>query len=298
MGHVGGPNGLAALVGSAAMHEPMAIPVESSDGVTVVAHDHGGEGPPMVFCHATGFHGRYWDPICIRLAESYRCITIDLRGHGDSVVPVGLDMNWNGMGDDVLAVLDTLGLSEVRAVGHSMGGCAILIAELARPGSIIGAWLCEPIVMPPDRDAFFPNDDNPMVAAALKRREIFDSRDAVFDRYGSRPPFSGVEPEALRAYVDHGFADQADGTVILKCRGKVEAAVFSNSQTDVHGRLGEIRTPTVVAGSGDGDGPANIAPVVADQLPNATFEHFGDLTHFAPMEDPQRIAQSIQRALA
>ena len=279
------------------MQEPVARSVESSGGATVVAHDHGGDGAPLIFCHATGFHGRYWDPICARLAATYRCIAIDLRGHGDSVIPAGLDLDWAGMGDDVLAVLDALDLHEVRAVGHSMGGCAMLIAELARPGSVVSAWLCEPIVIPPDRGTFFPNDDNQMVAAAMKRREVFDSRESVFERYASRPPFSEVDPEALRAYVDHGFADQADGTVILKCRRDVEAAVFANSQTDVHGRLGEIQTPIVVAGSGDGGGPANIAQALADQLPNATFEYLEDLTHFAPMEDPERIAESIRRAL-
>lgn len=282
------------------MSAPRAHPVASTDGVTVVAYDHGGNGPEVVFCHATGFHGRYWDPICRRLADRYRCITIDLRGHGDSEIPPGLEMVWRGMSDDVLAVADAFGLHDVRAVGHSMGGCSLLMAESRRPGLLHRAWLCEPIVMPEAREEYFPttpDGDNQMVVRAQRRREVFDSRDAVVERYASRPPFSAVDPEMLRAYVDHAFRDQADGTVILKCRREVEADVFAHSQTDMFERLDRITTPVTVAGSGDGDGPALIAPVIAEQLPNGRFEYFGDLTHFAPLEDPDRVTASIVSAL-
>lgn len=281
------------------VNEPQAIPVPSSDGVTVVAHDHGGDGPPLLFCHATGFCGRYWDPICRRLADRWRCIAMDFRGHGDSVVPDGVAYGWPGMADDVLSVIDGLGLAApVAAVGHSMGGASIILAELARPGTIAEAWLFEPILIPSDGGEHFAADGpNPLAESARRRREIFDSRDAAYERYASRPPFSGTDPEALRAYVDHGFADQADGTVILKCRGAVEAAVFDSSRTDAFERLGEVSTAIVVAGSGDAMGPAAIAPLAAEALPNGTYEAWPDLTHFAPMEDPERIAAAIRTAL-
>ena len=53
-----------------------------------------------------------------------------------------------------------------------------------------------------------------------------------------------------------------------------------------------------VIGSGDGDGPAVIAPQVADQLPAATFVERPDLTHFGPFVDPISIARMIERAVA
>ena len=276
---------------------PHATPVTSTDGVTVVAHDHGGSGPALVFCHATGFHGRYWDPICALLADSYRCIAIDLRGHGDSVIPEGLDLAWTGMAQDVLAVLDHFELPTVHAVGHSMGGCSIILAELLRPGTIIDGWLFEPIVIPSDPELYPLEGGNALADSARRRREIFESRDAVFDRYSTRPPFQDVDPDALRAYIDGGFRDQDDGTVILKCRGEIEAQVFEHSRTDTYDHLGEVQARLTIAGSGDGDGPAGMAPSVAERLPNATFEYFGDLTHFAPLEDPERIAQAIRVAL-
>ena len=203
-----------------------------------------------------------------------------------------------GMADDILAVVDALGFDRIDAVGHSMGGCATVRAELGRPGLVGRAWLFEPIIFPsqfgPERTT---EGDSMMAEAARKRREVFDSVEAVIERYGSRPPFAGVHPEALRAYVEHGFRPQDDGTVILKCRRDTEAAVFMNAQTDTFSRVGEVATPIVVAGSGDGDGPASFAPLVAEALPNGTFEFYEDLTHFAPLEDPDRIAAAITAAL-
>ena len=121
--------------------------------------------------------------------------------------------------------------------------------------------------------------------------------DAVLERYGSRPPFANVHPEALEAYVRHGFREQEDGTVILKCRGETEAQVFLNAPTDTFDHLPSIQQPITIAGSGDGDGPAQFATHVARELPNGTLEYWGDNTHFAPLEDPDRVAEAITAAL-
>lgn len=279
---------------------PTGHAVVSTDGAQVVAWDHGGDGPSVVFCHATGFHGRYWDPICRRLKGRFRCVAIDLRGHGDSVVPPGLELVWQGMADDVLAVVDHLGLGAgLRAVGHSMGGASIMMAELTRPGTFAAAWLCEPIITPPDGGPFPPRPGgvNPLADSARRRREVFASRDEAYERYAARPPFAGCDPEALRAYVDFGFRDQPDGTVILKCRGETEAAVFEQARHSTFERLDAVATVVTVAASGDGAPPALVAPLVAAALPRATVEHYPDLTHFAPMEAPDRIAAAIAHAL-
>lgn len=282
------------------MVEVEAHHIASTDGVTAVAHDYGGTGPNVVMCHATGFCARYWDPIAELLVDRFRCVAIDLRGHGDSVLPEGVSLAWQGMAQDMLAVIDALDLgSDLLGVGHSMGGATIIRGELTRPGTVAKAWLFEPILPPPDG---FPGSgkghESPLVASALKRREVFASRDEAFDRYASRPPFSLCDPAALRAYVNGGFRDLPDGTVMLKCRGAVEADVFRNSLHDGFERLPEVQTQTWVAASGDADGPAMLAPMAVERMPNASLVEYPDLTHFGPMQEPARIAADIASALA
>ena len=52
-----------------------------------------------------------------------------------------------------------------------------------------------------------------------------------------------------------------------------------------------------MAAGGDKEGPAQIAPIVADELPNGRFRSFAEYTHFAPMEDPNFIAAEIRNEL-
>ena len=272
---------------------PKLLNVPSTDCVQVPVHDYGGDGPPIIFCHATGFHGRYWDSICSLLLEDFRCISLDFRGHGDAETPKGTSMKWIGMAEDLLSVVDHFKFKEIFGVGHSMGGASLLLAEKNRGEVFKSLWLFEPIVIPSGPLAEKLSRGNDLATSARKRNERFPSREDAFERYASRPPFSNVDKEALRSYVNYGFADHQDGDVILKCRGEVEAQVFENSSTGLFDCLPNLKVVSKVAGSTDQQGPALLAPDIAEALPNGTYEEFAEMTHFAPMEDPMRVAVSI-----
>lgn len=269
--------------------------VDSSKGARVALHGLGGDGPAVLLTHANGFCGRMWQPVARELAAVAHCWALDFRGHGDSVSAPDEDYDWAGMADDVLAAVDALDPAPRLAAGHSLGGASILKAEQGRPGTFDRAWVFEPVTIPPfslPRDGVRALGD-----IARMRKEIFESRQAAYDRYGSRLPFSLLDPEVLRAYVDHGFRELADGTVTMKCPREVEATIFENPDRSAFDRLGEVAAAvTVVAGIG-ADPPAMAAPLVAEQLPNATLVRFDDLTHFGPFQDPPRIAASIAAAL-
>ncbi|MGH9215433.1 MAG: alpha/beta fold hydrolase, partial [Acidimicrobiales bacterium] len=142
---------------------------------------------------------------------------------------------------------------------------------------------------------------NPMAAAARRRRPWFPNREAAYANFAAKPPLDSLDPDALRAYVDHGLrarhTTDGDSAVELKCTPEVEALVFENgAAAGAFDRLGEVRIPVMVAASGDG-GPAQVAPLIADALFQGRFERFPQLTHFGPMEDPAGIADAIRAAL-
>ena len=274
----------------------------TTDGVRVAYDDVGGDGDSVLFAHATGFHGQVWRPVAEALIAGggVHAVTFDERGHGDTP-PSPEGQSWLGFARDALAVVDAAGLDRPFGVGHSAGGAALLLAELERPGTFRGLWCFEPI-LPPSAPpgTVFPSNSNPLAAGARRRREVFPSRDAAYENYAGKPPFSVLAPEALRAYVDHGFADLEDGTVRLKCRGEVEAQTYEMAARHGAGeRLADVRCPVTFVSGGRTDTPFgdDLLRRLAEQLPNGRVEVFPELGHFGPLQDPTAIAASIRRAL-
>jgi 3-oxoadipate enol-lactonase len=105
------------------------------DGVRLVCHVRGASrAPALVLLHGLGDDGSTWDVAGEEFARHFRVLAIDLRGHGQSDWPG--TYSFELMRDDVLGVLDQLGLERVNLLGHSMGGTvAYLIAERA-PGRL------------------------------------------------------------------------------------------------------------------------------------------------------------------
>lgn len=268
--------------------------VESTDGVRVALHDLGGDGPPLLFLHATGFHGRAYQQIADRLHDAFHVWAPDLRGHGDSETP-DMALPWRGMVDDALAVVDHLAFDGPwYACGHSMGGATVVASAIRRPGVFAAAWLFEPILFPSDHGPH--SRENPLAEGARRRRHDFGSIDEVLDRYRGKRPFAAVDPAALRDYVVHGFRESGSG-VTLKTTGENEARTFEGIDLTVYDRLGEVDIPVTVVGSGDGMPPARVAPAVAAALPRGVFTPWPDRSHFGPFEDPARAATEIRRAL-
>lgn len=270
--------------------------VRSTDGVTLALHDLGGEGAAVLFAHPTGFLGSTWGPMAAELAGVAHGWALDFRGHGDSTCPASMDFGWRGMGDDVEAVVDALGPGPLFGVGHSMGGTALLMAEIRRPGTFAALWLYEPILSP-GRDVEGPRV-NFMAEAARRRRPWFPDRDAAYANFAAKPPLDALAPAALWAYVNHGLRDRPDeGVVALKCTPDVEARVFEGGfGHETFARLGEVRCPVTVAVGADGPGPAAFAPPVVDALPAGRLERHPELTHFGPMEDPGGMAAAVRSA--
>ncbi len=280
--------------------------VPSSDGVEVAVHDLGGHGPALLVSHATGFHGHCYEPVAHALAEHVHTVAFDYRGHGDTAKPDG-PIDWQGYGDDAEAVaawlVDEQDGRPVDAFGHSMGGACLLMAAWRRPELFRRLVVFEPIVFPaggirPAGEGGSDPELSPMVVGARRRRATFSSYEAAIEHYAAKPPLNGFTPEALRAYVVHGFAPDDDG-VHLKCRPDTEAATFATGALhDTWERLPEIRTEVLVlAGRVEPMQPSMIAADVAERLPNGRYAQFDQLDHFGPMARPLLVADVVLQEL-
>ena len=265
-------------------------------GPTLAVHELGGSGRPVLFAHATGFHGAVWEPLASALGDGFEGWALDFRAHGASPVAPGSDLRWEVFGDDVLAVVDHLGVrpGELLGVGHSMGGGALLLAEENRPGTFAGMWLYEPITPPPGA---LPARDggNSLADGAARRREAFPSAAEALANFAAKPPFNVLRADALNAYVRHGFVPEDDGQVHLACRPQDESQIYRGGGShSAFERLGEVRCPVVVACGRDEPGPVMFAPAVAAGLPQAHLERHSPLGHFGPLEAPAVCAEAVR----
>ena len=267
-------------------------------GLTLAVHEWGGKGTPVLLAHPTGFHGVVWQPVAERLVSAGRRVwSFDFRGHGDSDPSPDGEYSWDGFADDAGAVLDHLelrGEPSLLVAGHSKGAASLLTVAIRDPGALPRIWAFEPIVFPPEALAAL-DANNPMSAAARKRRAVWDTRAEAIASYGARPPLRSLHPDALAAYVDYGMRDRADGTVELKCRPQDEANIYMMGVANgIFGRLGEIRPPVVVGCGGDS---RSISPElgarIVDEIPNASLEVWDGRGHFGPIEDPDHAVESI-----
>src|ERR1043165_5298245 len=110
--------------------------VTAPDGVRLHVETHG-SGPPIVFAHGFGGDTTSWDAQVAGLGDRYRCITFNARGYPPSDVPDDPDAySLRHSRDDLIAILDALGIDRASLVGLSMGSFTCLHAALAQPGRI------------------------------------------------------------------------------------------------------------------------------------------------------------------
>jgi pimeloyl-ACP methyl ester carboxylesterase len=173
-----------------------------------------------------------------------------------------------------------------------MGGAALVLAEVRRPGTLSKIWTFEPILFDGTPDDT-PTDPSPISEAARHRRPSFESRDEAFDRYGSRPPLSALDERALRAYVDHGFVDQPDGSVTLACRPEDEAEIFERHYSGVRGLVSDLTVPFLAAASGEDFLPAQQVIEAAELFPNMELARYPELNHFGPLQAPEALAADL-----
>ncbi|MGD9892456.1 MAG: alpha/beta fold hydrolase, partial [Dehalococcoidia bacterium] len=115
------------------------MPRLSVNGITL-SYAEAGSGPPLLLISGLGANRLSWVPVLPLLSDSFRCITFDNRGTGESDVPPG-PYTIDQLGDDTAALIDALGIGPVAAVGWSMGGSILQSLLINHPDKLRRAVL-------------------------------------------------------------------------------------------------------------------------------------------------------------
>jgi pimeloyl-ACP methyl ester carboxylesterase len=255
-----------------------------------------GQGPPLLFAHATGFHGRCWDHI-IRRFPGRRALALEFRGHGRSTIPAP-PIPWPQFGQDVLAVARDFDLRGAVGIGHSMGGHSLTLATILQPAIFSALVLVDPVIFPPE----YYRAPAPDASFVARRRNRFASPDEMFARFSPRLPFSAWHTEALRNYCDYGLAPDGDGFV-LRCPPALEAAIYGRCnapENDLYAGIPRVQQPVTVMRAGTTSQTTTLdlnasptGPGLAACFPNGRDVYLRDHNHYIPMEAPELVEAEI-----
>jgi len=107
--------------------------IATQDGTRLYVEE-AGQGAPIVFVHEYAGDWRSWEPQMRYFSRAYRCVTYSQRGYPPSDVPTEPQRYGQEIArDDVIAVMDGLGLEKAHVVGHSMGAATALHVGIRYP---------------------------------------------------------------------------------------------------------------------------------------------------------------------
>ncbi|MCW2778696.1 MAG: alpha/beta hydrolase fold protein [Frankiales bacterium] len=251
------------------------------------------DAPPLVLLHGWPQHWWSWRRVVPLLAEDFRLVLPDLRGHGWSAVPAG-GYDKEQLATDLLGLLDALELPRVQLVGHDWGGWTGFLACLRAPERF-SSYLALSIPHPFQRaDArllqLWRAAYQVPLATPLLGRGLLQRVPAAVERLieaGSSVPGT-FTPEDLRAYslvLQEPARARASTllyrTFLLHEAAPVWAGRYRPEDLQVRTRLvaGEddlVVTPALLAGW---DGDVTLLPGVG---------------HFLPEEAPQVVADAVR----
>lgn len=242
------------------------------------------QGPPVLLGHCFAGNRHVWDAQLPALS-AYRVIRYDTRGHGASGLPPG-PYQLDDLGDDVMGLLDALGIERVHYFGISMSGRVGQNIALRFPHRLASLGLITTTCAP--NDAELENRRDRM--AAVRRDGIAAQHDRNMQRWFSdqalRDQLPGVRimSAAFRAFSPHAF-EWVSGAILHD----------SNRKDD----LKRITAPTLIVASPDDPGvPSATSELMRDEIPRAEFHWLSPAKHLATLEHPERFNRILTDFLA
>ncbi len=269
---------------------PMAL---TDDGVRL-HYEEAGSGTPVIFVHEFAADHRNWEPQMRHFSQRYRAICYAARGYPPSDVPEDVAAySQDRAADDILAVLDHLGIDRAHVVGLSMGGFATLHFGLRHPARARSLCVagCGYGAEPGQRERFTAEAE--AIAAFLLEQGMA----AFAEKYAygpTRVQFENRNPRGFAEFKRHLAEHSALGmaNTQLGCQRR------RPSLYDLTDRMAALTVPTLIM-TGDEDFPC-LQPglLMKRTIPSAALVVMPNAGHAINEEDPDEFNRLLGTFLA
>jgi aminoacrylate hydrolase len=197
------------------------------------------DGPPLILSAGLGGSAAYWAPNVDALAAEHRVILYDHRGTGRSDRALKPDLSIDDMADDMLALMDGLGLVSATLVGHAAGGAIGLALALRSPER-----LDRLVVI----NGFAKADPHFIRCMETRLALLHGSGVEAFVR---AQLFFLYPARWISANIARIEAEEAGQIAHFQGAANVEARIAALTAFDVDDRLPDIATPTLLIAAED-----------------------------------------------
>ncbi len=245
--------------------------------------------PVLTFAHALSLDMRSFDAQVAAFQERYQVLRLDLRGHGQTDLG-GRAFSMEDLADDVIGLLDHLGLKTTHFVGSSLGamvGLALAFDYGDRLDSL--TFMASQGALPDERICIARENIAALRASdATAETTMADQTDAMMQRLVYKP--------AKSAYPDQmALLRRILGTTTLFGQARAYEAILAMNYDC---RLFEIKTPTLVlAGAQDTSTTPERMKMYKDQIAGAEMVLLPDAGHFPNVEQPDAFNEVLQTFL-
>lgn len=237
--------------------------------------------PAVVLLGSLGSNRSMWDAQVRELARDHTVVAVDHRGHGTSEVVPG-PCSIADLAEDVLALLDSLGIDRFHVVGLSLGGALAQWLAVHRGARVRSAALLCTAARFGEPSGWADR------AAAVRAGGTEAVADAVVARWIT-PARAESDPDLVAGLREMVLETSAEGYA---------AACDALSGWDGRADLGRITCPTlVVAGDEDPSTPPEVLREIADGVPGAEFVTLSPAAHVPTVEMPDRVSEVLRAHL-
>ena len=243
-----------------------------------------GSGPWLILAHCLGGSLGVWKQQLDALARQAHVVAFDARGHGGSGYPAG-EYSVPDLADDLVRLMDELGIERASVVGLSMGGMMAQHFAAGHPDRLDKLVLA-------DTTSHYEGaavSTWQQRAATARAQGLEPLADATMERWFT-PGFRQTQPDEVRRIRGIFTANDAEGYAL---------AAGALSRFDVRPRLGRIKAPTlVITGDQDAACPPDLGRHIASSVPNGRFEMLPSASHASCVEQPEAFNRLVLDFLA
>jgi esterase len=248
-------------------------------------------GPDVVFLHGMALTAHTWDLVCLSLRDEYRCLALDLRGHGDSEWPADRSYGIEQNARDIEAFVAALELERPIVVGMSMGGMAALQYAVDHGDSLAALVLVDVGTSPPRTEGL------DRLRSFVTMEHEHDSFEGFIDQAMRFNPRR--DPDLLRGSLTHSLRRMANGRWTWKYdrQHAVGGSAEQHAETmrKIDERLSSITCPTLIVRGAESDLFFDEdAEAMAERIPNARWVQIPGAGHTVQGDNPRDLAEALR----